>query len=108
MTAKVIAAWTEILNTPDIPPDTNFFEMGGHSLAMFDLQDALERHTGTRPPVVALFQHSTVAAQVALICDSGPDRDGSQHELQRAVAWQARARQARQARRQRLQQEATR
>ncbi|MCC9708340.1 acyl carrier protein [Streptomyces sp. MNU76] len=50
-----------------MPSDVNFFDLGGHSLAMFKLQDALERHCGLRPSIVALFQETTVRAQVALI-----------------------------------------
>lgn len=70
-TAGVAAAWAEVLDVPDVPADANFFDLGGHSLAMFQLQDALERHTGVRPSVVALFRYTTVAAQAELISASG-------------------------------------
>lgn len=69
--AKVAAAWAEVLDLDDIPAEVNFFDLGGHSLAMFRLQDALQAHTGSRPSVVALFRHTTVAAQAALIADRG-------------------------------------
>ncbi|WNZ14171.1 non-ribosomal peptide synthetase [Streptomyces sp. 11x1] len=67
LTAQVTAAWAEVLGRPTVPPDVNFFDLGGHSLAMFKLQDALEQHCGLRPSIVALFQETTVTAQVALI-----------------------------------------
>jgi acyl carrier protein len=67
LTARVSAAWSEVLEVPDVPVDANFFDLGGHSLAVFKLQDALDRHVGTRPSMVALFQHTTVATQTALI-----------------------------------------
>ena len=67
LTAQVTAAWAEVLGTPTVPPDVNFFDLGGHSLTMFKLQDALERHCGLRPSIVALFQETTVTGQVALI-----------------------------------------
>ncbi|MDD9380522.1 non-ribosomal peptide synthetase [Streptomyces sp. ZAF1911] len=73
LTAQVSAAWAEVLKTPHVPADVNFFDLGGHSLAMYQLREALERHTGQRPPLVALFQHTTVAAQTALLRD-GADR----------------------------------
>ncbi|MCE0447610.1 acyl carrier protein [Streptomyces tricolor] len=57
-----------------MPPDVNFFDLGGNSLAMFQLQDALERHCGLRPSIVSLFQETTVAAQVALLRTS-PEQD---------------------------------
>lgn len=70
----VSSAWAEVLHVDRVPPDVNFFDLGGHSLSMFELQDALESHTGSRPSVVALFRHVTVDEQVALI------RDGSAGE----------------------------
>jgi amino acid adenylation domain-containing protein len=67
--AQVTAAWAEILKLSDVPVDADFFDLGGHSFSVFQLQDALEKHTGTRPPVLALFQHATVCSQAALIRD---------------------------------------
>jgi nonribosomal peptide synthetase protein BlmX len=66
-TARVSAAWREVLNQDTVPADVNFFDLGGQSVAMFKLQDALERLTGVRPTVVALFRHTTITDQVALI-----------------------------------------
>ncbi|MFF3222394.1 non-ribosomal peptide synthetase [Nocardia suismassiliense] len=65
--AGVIAAWAETLDVPDVPVDINFFDLGGNSFTMFQLQNALERHTGSRPSVVQLYRHTTVAAQAELI-----------------------------------------
>ncbi|MGH9277957.1 MAG: non-ribosomal peptide synthetase [Acidimicrobiales bacterium] len=65
--ALVAAAWAEVLNLSEVPVDVNFFDLGGHSLAMFRLQDALECHTGTRPSIVALFRHTTVSTQAELL-----------------------------------------
>ncbi|MFI5860012.1 non-ribosomal peptide synthetase [Streptomyces sp. NPDC051546] len=69
LTAQVSSAWAEVLKTTHVPGDVNFFDLGGHSLAMYQLREALERHTGQRPPLVALFQHTTVEAQTALLRD---------------------------------------
>jgi amino acid adenylation domain-containing protein len=71
--ARVAAAWAEVLEIAEVPLDTNFFDAGGHSLALFKLQDALERHTGTRLSVVTLFRHTTVTAQAVLIDGGGGD-----------------------------------
>jgi amino acid adenylation domain-containing protein len=67
----VSAAWAEVMHIGQVPADVNFFELGGTSLSMFALQDALELHTGSRPSVVALFRHATVAEQVLLIRNGG-------------------------------------
>ncbi|MFY1653613.1 non-ribosomal peptide synthetase [Solwaraspora sp. WMMB762] len=93
-TAQVAAAWAEVLKVADVPVDVNFFDLGGHSLTMFQLQGALERRTGTRPSVVALFRHTTVAAQAELIgrggTDTGPVDDPRQAVVERARAARAR------------------
>jgi amino acid adenylation domain-containing protein len=71
LSRRVAAAWSEVLGVSEVPVDANFFDLGGHSLAIFKLQEALQRHVGIRPPMVALFQHTTVTAQTALIRDGG-------------------------------------
>ncbi|MGW8784037.1 non-ribosomal peptide synthetase [Streptomyces sp. NPDC055796] len=98
LTAMVAAAWSEVLKTPHVPLDVNFFDLGGHSLAMFQLREALERHTGKRPPVIALFKHTTVAAQAAMLREGdggteGPD--GTDQAERRAAARRARVLRAR-------------
>lgn len=98
LTAQVAAAWAEVLKVPHVPLDVNFFDLGGHSLAMFQLREALESHTGKRPPVIALFKHTTVAAQVAMLRDgdgSTEGADGTGSAERRAAARRARALRAR-------------
>ncbi|MEU1968666.1 non-ribosomal peptide synthetase [Micromonospora sediminicola] len=99
LAAQVSAAWTEVLQRDDVPDDVNFFDLGGHSLAMFRLRETLERRTGRRLSVVALFQHTTVAAQVALLRDGGdPDAaDADDGDDRAARAQRARALRARRA-----------
>lgn len=76
LTTRVRAAWAEVLNVSEVPVDANFFDLGGHSVAIFSLQDALHRHAGVRPPMVALFQHPTVVAQAELIRGGKPELRG--------------------------------
>ncbi|MGW7276195.1 phosphopantetheine-binding protein [Streptomyces sp. NPDC054864] len=54
-----------------VPVDVNFFDLGGHSLSMFKLQDALEQRCGLRPTIVSLFQETTVSAQAAPVVTRG-------------------------------------
>ncbi len=76
-TGRVSAAWAEVLKRKNVPIEVNFFDLGGHSFKLFELQNALERHTGVRLSIVALFSHTTVAAQATLIRDGAPSDDGS-------------------------------
>lgn len=67
MIQKVADAWAEILEQDSVPEDTNFFDLGGHSLMVFKLQQAIEKHTSFKPPVVGLFRHTTVSSQAEFI-----------------------------------------
>lgn len=64
---QVASIWSKILKVESVPKDVNFFDLGGHSLMVFKLQEEFESHTGYRPPIVALFQHTTVSAQASFI-----------------------------------------
>lgn len=64
----ISAAWGEVLGLDKkVPEDVNFFDLGGHSLMIFKLQDAFERYLGKRPSVVSLFRHTTISAQAQLL-----------------------------------------
>ncbi|QGV82787.1 amino acid adenylation domain-containing protein [Streptomyces ficellus] len=105
--AGVRAAWAEVLETSAaVPGDVNFFDLGGHSLLIIRLQDALGRHTGVRPSVVDLFRCSTVDAQAGLVrAGAGADAGAAGTD---ARAEQARRERLARARRRRVQQGATR
>ncbi|MEU6770885.1 non-ribosomal peptide synthetase [Streptomyces sp. NPDC046759] len=92
LTDRVTAAWAEVLKRTHVPLDVNFFDLGGHSLAMYQLREALQRHTGQRPSMVALFQHTTVASQITLLRD---ETDRAAEHGRDARARQAAARRAR-------------
>ncbi|MFH9072001.1 non-ribosomal peptide synthetase [Streptomyces alboflavus] len=94
-TGRVSAAWAEVLKRKDVPIEVNFFDLGGHSVKLFELQNALERHAGVRLSVVALFSHTTVAAQATLIRDGVPSDDGSAVVGREASARRSRALRAR-------------
>ncbi|MFJ2745128.1 non-ribosomal peptide synthetase [Streptomyces sp. NPDC087440] len=100
LTAQVAAAWAEVLGVDAVPSNVNFFDLGGHSLTMFTLQDALERHCGLRPTIVSLYQEPTVSAQAAFIRASreqGEDAEasGSAEAVRRARTARLRQQRAR-------------
>lgn len=94
-TGRVSAAWAEVLKRKDVPTEVNFFDLGGHSVKLFELQNALERHAGVRLSVVALFSHTTVAAQATLIRDGVPSDEGPAVVAQAASARRSHALRAR-------------
>ncbi|HQK40838.1 MAG TPA: AMP-binding protein, partial [Flavobacterium alvei] len=58
---KLVAEiWQEILKKERINIFSNFFEMGGHSIMAVNVMIKIEKKTGVRIPLSALFQHSTI------------------------------------------------
>ncbi|MFJ9693777.1 amino acid adenylation domain-containing protein [Kitasatospora sp. NPDC101183] len=63
----VTRVWQELLDGRPFGPDSNFFDVGGHSLILVKLRDGLQRATGTRPGIADLLRHTTPRAQARLL-----------------------------------------
>ncbi|WP_214318584.1 non-ribosomal peptide synthetase [Nonomuraea sediminis] len=71
-TQKTVAqVWHAVLGVPRLGPDDNFFEIGGHSLAMAAVQARLKAATGREIPIVELFRHPTIKALAAHLDGGG-------------------------------------
>lgn len=58
---KMVAdIWTEYLEVEKVGVYDNFFELGGHSLIAVQVMTRIEKETGKRLPLAALFETSTV------------------------------------------------
>lgn len=58
---KLVAEiWQENLKKERIDIFSNFFEIGGHSIMAVNVMIKIEKKTGIRIPLSALFQHSTI------------------------------------------------
>jgi amino acid adenylation domain-containing protein len=67
--------WRDILRLGDLNPGDNFFHRGGHSLLAMRLVAAIERSTGIRLPLRAVFDHPTLEAQAEMVSrDAGQGR----------------------------------
>ncbi|MFL6115918.1 MAG: acyl carrier protein [Catenulispora sp.] len=62
MQDKVHAIWADKLALADFSDDEDFFALGGHSLIMVRIQDALAAEFGVEVPMDDLFRHATVAS----------------------------------------------
>lgn len=58
----VASAWCEALGLPAVGLHDAFFDIGGHSLLIADVQARLSTALGREIDVVVLFEHATVAA----------------------------------------------
>jgi hypothetical protein len=67
-TADVVAAaWAGVLGLPDVPHERNFFDLGGTSLLLMQVQEALVARVGTQVSIGDLLAHPTVLAQARLL-----------------------------------------
>ncbi|GGH60966.1 amino acid adenylation domain-containing protein [Filimonas zeae] len=67
---KMIAAiWQDLLELERPGLHDDFFEQGGHSLTAVSVMVRIEKETGKRLPISALFDHPTLAQLAALIED---------------------------------------
>ncbi|BCJ28483.1 non-ribosomal peptide synthetase [Actinocatenispora sera] len=73
----VAAAWCAELGVPSVRLDRNFFDLGGHSLALAGVQRRLERDLSVRLPLLDLFEYPTVTALAARIATARRDIAGA-------------------------------
>lgn len=66
----VAAVWQEVLGIEVLDVDVGFFDLGGHSLQLVDLQQRLRSSLGLQIGIVDLYRRTTVASQAELV-DAG-------------------------------------
>ncbi|MEU9016613.1 AMP-binding protein [Actinomadura sp. NPDC048394] len=71
---RVAAVFADVLGLPSVPPDADFFSLGGDSLAAGRLSGRLAAALGTPVPLSAVFESPTPAGLTALI--AGRPRTG--------------------------------
>ncbi|WP_437297431.1 amino acid adenylation domain-containing protein [Sorangium sp. So ce426] len=57
--------WRKVLDLDRVGLDDRFFEIGGHSLLLVQVQAALKARLGRSVPIVELFQHPTIRSLAA-------------------------------------------
>ncbi|HVH11510.1 MAG TPA: non-ribosomal peptide synthetase, partial [Longimicrobium sp.] len=62
---RIATVWEEVLGISGVGVDDNFFEVGGHSMLVARMQEALRTALGREVSVVELFQYPTVGALAA-------------------------------------------
>lgn len=71
----VAELWEQVLGTEILDVDAGFFEMGGHSLQLVDLQQRMKSVLGVEVGIVDLYRLSSVAAQAELLRTERSDAD---------------------------------
>jgi len=62
---QIAQLWKKVLRVDKVGIHDNFFEVGGHSLLLLQLQQELQAVLGKRPPMVDLFHYPTIHAFAA-------------------------------------------
>ncbi|GAA2143479.1 hypothetical protein GCM10009760_29930 [Kitasatospora kazusensis] len=69
---QIAEIWCEVLKTGQVGADDSFFEIGGHSLLLVQVQRRLSQVLGRAVPGVALFSYPTVRKLAAHLGTDGP------------------------------------
>ncbi|HYH19580.1 MAG TPA: amino acid adenylation domain-containing protein [Azospirillum sp.] len=84
--ATVARVWQEVLKLEGIGLQTNFFDQGGHSLLLLEVQDRLHQETGVQVDVTDLFKYPTVEGLAGRMNQLRDRRDAGPPEARPAVA----------------------
>ncbi|SDO97728.1 amino acid adenylation domain-containing protein [Rhodoferax sp. OV413] len=86
----ICAIWAQVLGTEGVGIHDNFFDIGGHSLLLVQVQAQIQSRLGLAVSLVDLFKHPTVAAQArclrpeptdgAIDTAMRPARDGARRQ----------------------------
>jgi acyl carrier protein len=67
LTQTLTRLWAEVLESPDITPDSDFFSLGGDSMLAVELSFLIASEIGERVPVKQLVDAPTPARLAAAI-----------------------------------------
>jgi len=82
--AAIVGIWKRLLHVDAVPLDENFFDCGGHSLLMIEMNGYLRDELGVELSIVDLFDHSTVRALAEYIRSREPASDHLRESAVRA------------------------
>ncbi|MBO4206786.1 AMP-binding protein [Micromonospora echinofusca] len=69
--------WAAVLRVDPIGRSDSFFDLGGHSLLLGEVQQRLAGRFGVPVPMTRLFAHPTIAAQAAYLDTAGTPEGGT-------------------------------
>jgi len=85
----ISAIWCEVLGLPEVARESNFFDLGGHSLLVIQVQRRLKEVLGQEISITDMFRLSTVAAIASHLGGSQPQANAVNEGLSRAQARRA-------------------
>jgi natural product biosynthesis luciferase-like monooxygenase protein len=91
---QVAAIWKEILHVDQIGVDDNFFDFGGHSLQVVQVQNRLRETIGVDVPVLKLFQLPTIRALAKFVGEQSSAAPGQSDSFRAKIDERNRRRQS--------------
>ena len=92
---KTIAAiWQEVLGLPQVGTTDNFFDLGGHSLLVVQVQRRLQEACGREVSITDMFRLPTIKALAAHLDGAEPQANAVNDGMARAQRRMQRARRA--------------
>jgi len=82
---QILAAWKEVLGLERLGVHDNFFDVGGHSLALVRVHGLLQERLGRELAMVELFQHPTIHELAVHLGQPAGGASGLQHVRDRAA-----------------------
>jgi amino acid adenylation domain-containing protein len=70
--ARIAALWRQLLRREEVGVEESFFDLGGHSLLLAQLQIQLQPLVARPPSLIDLFAHPTVRSLAAFLAGEGP------------------------------------
>jgi len=86
MERAIAGFWQEVLGAAQVGRDDNFFDLGGHSLLLIQVNRKLKDYCRREIPVVEMFRHPTVATLAAFLTGQPDGRDREAFEKARGRA----------------------
>ncbi|PTX92716.1 MupA/Atu3671 family FMN-dependent luciferase-like monooxygenase [Opitutus sp. ER46] len=74
--------WKDILKAEDIGADDNFFDFGGHSLQVVQVQNRLRETLQVDVPVLKLFQYPTIRSLAKFIGEAAKDEPSLRQKVE--------------------------
>ncbi|MGA2228491.1 MAG: amino acid adenylation domain-containing protein, partial [Syntrophobacteraceae bacterium] len=72
--SAVASVWQQVLKVDRVSVNSNFFELGGHSLLMVQVLNRIRGFSDKNIPIMALFQHPTIASLANYLAGQQPDQ----------------------------------
>ncbi len=63
----IVEIWQSVLKMDEVGTRDNFFDLGGHSLSLIRVHGAIQKHLGSKIPMVEMFRFPTVEALAAFL-----------------------------------------